>query len=133
MIRRPPRSTRTDTLFPYTTLFRSPPPASVLQRMEEDGFHITHVYGLTESYGPAVVCAWHEEWSDLPIGEQAKLKSRQGVPYPVLEALMVADAGTLEPVPADAETMGGVIWAERRVGNAWVRAGGLRGGSIHNK
>ena len=59
------------------------------------GFHITHVYGLTEVYGPAVVCDWHDEWNGLPPAEQARLKSRQGVRYPVLEGLMVADPQTL--------------------------------------
>ena len=87
----------------------APPPPAVLQRMEEDGFHITHVYGLTECYGPSVVCAWHDEWNDLSADEQAQKKSRQGVPYPVLEDLMVADPKTLAPVPQDGETMGEVF------------------------
>ena len=87
----------------------APPPAAVLQRMEEQGFHITHVYGLTESYGPATVCAWQEEWSLLPVERQAALKSRQGVGYAVLEDLMVADRDTLAPVPRDGETMGEVF------------------------
>ncbi len=87
----------------------APPPAAVLQRMEEQGFHITHVYGLTEVYGPATVCAWQEEWSMLPVEEQAALKSRQGVGYTVLEDLMVANPDTLEPVPRDGETMGEVF------------------------
>ena len=79
----------------------APPPAAVIERMERMGFHITHVYGLTEVYGPAVVCAWHDEWDGLPPGEQARLKARQGVRYPVLEGLMVADPQTLAPVPPD--------------------------------
>ena len=58
--------------------------------MEALGFHITHVYGLTEVYGPAVVCAWHDEWDELPAAERARLKARQGVTYPVLEGLTVA-------------------------------------------
>jgi fatty-acyl-CoA synthase len=87
----------------------APPPAAVLQRMEEQGFHVTHVYGLTESYGPATVCAWHDDWSARPPEEQARLKSRQGVGYAVLEDLTVADARTLEPVPADGKTMGEVL------------------------
>jgi fatty-acyl-CoA synthase len=87
----------------------SAPPAAVLEGMETLGFDITHVYGLTEVYGPAVVCAWHEEWSRLPIEEQAQIKARQGVRYPVLEGLMVADAKTLEPVPADGKTIGEVF------------------------
>ncbi len=85
------------------------PPAAVIEGMEEAGFDITHVYGLTECYGPAVVCAWHEEWDELPAAERARRKARQGVPYPVLEGLMVADPETLAPVPADGETMGEVF------------------------
>ncbi len=87
----------------------APPPASVLERMAEDGFEVTHVYGLTETYGPAVVCDWHEEWSDLDAGAQAALKARQGVAYPVQEGLMVADEKTLEPVAKDGSTMGEVF------------------------
>jgi fatty-acyl-CoA synthase len=87
----------------------APPPAAVLQGMAAMGIKVTHVYGLTETYGPAVICAWHEEWNELPADEQARLKSRQGVRYPVLEGLMVADPATLEPVPADGETMGEVF------------------------
>jgi len=87
----------------------SAPPAAVIQGMEALGFDVTHVYGLTEVYGPAVVCAWHEEWNALPAEEQARIKSRQGVRYPVLEGLMVADADTLVPVPADGTTIGEVF------------------------
>jgi fatty-acyl-CoA synthase len=87
----------------------APPPPAVLQRMEADGFHITHVYGLTECYGPSVVCAWHDEWNDLPADARAQKKARQGVPYPVLEDLMVADPETGAPVPQDGETMGEVF------------------------
>ena len=87
----------------------APPPPAVLQRMEEDGFRVTHVYGLTECYGPAVVCAWHEAWDDLPPDGRAEKKARQGVPYPVLEDLMVADPETLEPVARDGQQMGEVF------------------------
>ena len=87
----------------------APPPAAVIARMEEAGFHVTHVYGLTEVYGPATVCAWHDEWNALALGEQAALKARQGVPYPTLDGLMVADPEALKPVPADGETMGEVF------------------------
>ena len=87
----------------------SPPPAAVLEGMARLGIHVTHVYGLTEVYGPAVVCDWKAEWDALPAGEQARLKSRQGVPYVVQEGLMVADPATLAPVPADGETLGEVF------------------------
>jgi fatty-acyl-CoA synthase len=88
----------------------APPPASVLRRMEEEGFRITHVYGLTEVYGPAVVCDWHPEWDALDAEARAALKSRQGVGYHVLEDLIVANPNTLEPVPKDGETMGEVLF-----------------------
>jgi fatty-acyl-CoA synthase len=85
------------------------PPAAVIDKMEGAGFHITHVYGLTEVYGPAVVCAWHQEWDGLPAEERARLKARQGVPYPVLDELTVADPETLAPVAADGKTMGEIF------------------------
>ncbi len=88
----------------------APPPAAVLQAMAENDFEITHVYGLTETYGPAVICEWHEEWNDLPIAERARLNARQGVRYHMLERIMVADPKTLEPVPADGETLGEVFF-----------------------
>ncbi len=86
------------------------PPASVLAAMERAGFHMTHVYGLTETYGPAVVCAWKDKWNERPADEQARLKSRQGVRYHVLEGLQVIDPDTMTPVPADGETMGEVMF-----------------------
>jgi fatty-acyl-CoA synthase len=85
------------------------PPAAVIQGMEQRGFHITHVYGLTETYGPSTVCAWHDEWDALGGDERARLKSRQGVAYPVLDGLMVADPETLAPLPPDGATMGEVF------------------------
>ncbi|RKQ70690.1 acyl-CoA synthetase [Oceanibaculum indicum] len=87
----------------------APPPASIIQGMEALGIKVTHVYGLTEVYGPVVVCAWQPDWDSLPVEEQARIKARQGVNYPVLEGLMVADPETLAPVPADAQTMGEVF------------------------
>jgi len=85
------------------------PPAAVIEGMGELGFHITHVYGLTEVYGPAVICAWHDEWDELPAPERARLKARQGVTYPVLDGLMVGDPETLAPVPFDGMTMGEIF------------------------
>jgi len=86
------------------------PPAAIIQGMEALGARILHAYGLTETYGPAASCAWHEEWDDLPLAERARLKARPGVRYPVLEGLMVADPGTLEEVPHDGETLGEVMF-----------------------
>ncbi|HYL49239.1 MAG TPA: acyl-CoA synthetase [Stellaceae bacterium] len=85
------------------------PPAAVIEGMEKLGFAITHVYGLTEVYGPSVVCAWHDEWDTLPAPERARLKARQGVNYPVLEGLIVADPLSLAPTPHDGATMGEVL------------------------
>jgi len=85
------------------------PPAAVIERMEGMGFDVTHVYGLTEVYGPAVVCAWHDEWNARPPAERAALKARQGVAYVVQEGIMVADPVTLRPVPMDGETMGEIF------------------------
>ena len=79
----------------------APPPEAVLAAMREAGFDVTHLYGLTEVYGPAVVNEWHREWDELPPAEYAARKARQGVRYPVLEALDVLDPETLAPVPAD--------------------------------
>jgi fatty-acyl-CoA synthase len=87
----------------------APPPAAVIEGMERLGFTITHVYGLTEVYGPVTVCAWQEAWADLPPAEQARMKARQGVPYPVFEAVMVADPATLAPVAKDGAAMGEVL------------------------
>ncbi len=88
----------------------APPPAATLARMEAAGFQVHHVYGLTETYGPAVVNAWHTEWDALPGDERARIKARQGVRYPVLEALAVKDPGTMGNVPRDGETMGEVFF-----------------------
>ena len=87
----------------------APPPPTVIAQMEEAGFNVTHVYGLTEIYGPAVVCEWQESWAEKNKTTQAQLKGRQGVRYHVLEGLMVGDPETLDPVPADGETMGEVL------------------------
>ncbi len=87
----------------------APPPPAVLEAIEKQGFRVTHVYGLTEVYGPATVCAWHPEWDREDEAERARLKSRQGVRYPVMEGLMVADPATLAPVPADGATLGEVF------------------------
>jgi len=85
------------------------PPSSVISAMEAMGFEVTHLYGATEAYGPATVCQYQPEWSELPAAARAQKLSRQGVPYPVLEDAIVADPRTLQPVPRDGETMGEVL------------------------
>jgi fatty-acyl-CoA synthase len=86
------------------------PPAAMIEGMERMGFDITHVYGLTEVYGPATVCAKHEEWNALDIGERTRLNGRQGVRYLMEEGLAVMDPETMQPVPADGETMGEIMF-----------------------
>jgi fatty-acyl-CoA synthase len=86
------------------------PPAAVLEGMQRMGFDITHVYGLTETYGPAAVCAWQSDWDSLPIDQQAVLNGRQGVRYPVQEAVAVLDPQTMQAVPADGQTLGEVMF-----------------------
>jgi fatty-acyl-CoA synthase len=86
------------------------PPAAVIEGMEKMGFSITHVYGLTETYGPATVCAKQPEWQELPLDEQVRLNGRQGVRYTVEEGLAVMDPETMRPVPADGETMGEIMF-----------------------
>ena len=88
----------------------APPPEAVLAEMREAGFNVTHVYGLTEVYGPAVVNEWKEEWNALDGGAQAQKKARQGVPYVPLQGLSVMDPVSMTPVPADGETMGEVMF-----------------------
>ncbi|MES2793555.1 MAG: acyl-CoA synthetase [Planctomycetota bacterium] len=115
----------------------SAPPSSTIAAMEALNFHVSHVYGLTETYGPATLCEWHDEWDELPLDERAVLKSRQGVPYAVLEGLMVADPETLEPVPADGQTLGevflrGNIVMKGYLKNVKATEESFRGGWFHS-
>ncbi|OAI53210.1 acyl-CoA synthetase, partial [Betaproteobacteria bacterium SCGC AG-212-J23] len=86
------------------------PPASMIEGMKKMGFDITHVYGLTEVYGPATVCAKKPEWETLPLAEEVQLNGRQGVRYHVEEGVTVMDPDTMQPVPADGETMGEIMF-----------------------
>ena len=88
----------------------APPPEAVLGAMANAGFEVVHLYGLTETYGPAVVNEWKDEWSLLEGGDRAKMKARQGVRYASLEALSVIDPETMEAVPHDGQTMGEVMF-----------------------
>jgi fatty-acyl-CoA synthase len=97
---------------PHTVQFvtaGAAPPEAVLARMSEAGFNVTHVYGLTECYGPSVVNEWKSEWSTRSASEQAQLKARQGVAYTALDGLSVMDPATMAPVPADGQSMGEVM------------------------
>ena len=86
------------------------PPASMIEGMEQMGFDLTHVYGLTEVYGPAAVCAKQDHWDALPIGERARLNARQGVRYHLGREVRVLDPETMQPVPHDGETMGEIMF-----------------------
>jgi fatty-acyl-CoA synthase len=115
----------------------APPPAATLARMEAAGFQVHHVYGLTETYGPAVVNAWHSEWDLLPMDERARIKARQGVRYPVLEALSVKDPETMRDVPRDGETMGEVFFRGNVVMKGYLKnpkasGAAFKGGWFHS-
>jgi len=86
------------------------PPGAVIEGMQKMGFNLTHVYGLTETYGPAAVCSKHPEWDALPLGEQVRLNGRQGVWYHLQEGMTVMDPSAMEPVPRDSETMGEIMF-----------------------
>jgi len=99
--------------FPQTVTFNTaaaPPPEAVLAGMADAGFAVTHLYGLTETYGPAVVNEWHDDWDHLDKGPRTAKKARQGVRYAALEGLTVMDPETMERTPADGETIGEVMF-----------------------
>jgi fatty-acyl-CoA synthase len=85
------------------------PPSAVIEAMEQMGFKVTHLYGLTESYGPATLCAWQTDWSDLPLTERAQRMARQGIAMPTMAQAMVIDPETHQPVPQDGATIGEVM------------------------
>ena len=98
------------------------PPAAVIAGMEKMGIRVTHVYGLTETYGPVTLCAWQgRRWDELPAEEQAALKARQGVRGHMLEGLMVANPETLEPVPQDGSTLGEVFMRGNNVMKGYLK------------
>lgn len=115
----------------------APPPAALLKAMGENGFDITHVYGLTETYGPSVLCEWHRDWDELSIEEQAQKNARQGVRYHMLEGLMVADPDTMEPVPADGATIGEIFMRGNNVMMGYLKnpvatEAAFKGGWFHS-
>ena len=115
----------------------APPPAATIKRLEDQGFNVIHVYGLTETYGPAVVNAWHDEWDALEADARAGVKARQGVNYPVLEAISVRDPETMEEVPRDGETMGEVMFRGNVVMKGYLKnpkasAEAFEGGWFHS-
>ncbi len=99
----------------------APPPQAVLAAMKEAGFEVTHLYGLTETYGPAAVDEWQQEWDALEAAAQAEKKARQGVRYIVLDGLEVMNPETMEPVPRDGETMGEVMFRGNLVMKGYLK------------
>jgi fatty-acyl-CoA synthase len=99
----------------------SPPPAAVLEALEAENFKVTHVYGLTEVYGPATMCSWHSEWNALPPAEQARLKARQGVRYAAEDGVTVMDPISMKEVPRDGMTMGEVMFRGNLVMKGYLK------------
>ena len=112
------------------------PPAQVIGAIEEMGIAITHVYGLTEVYGPVTVCAWKSEWDEKTLDERATIKARQGVRYHTLAGTMVGEPSTMEPVPKDGKTIGEIFLRGNTVMKGYLKnpkatEEAFRGGWFH--
>jgi fatty-acyl-CoA synthase len=112
------------------------PPAAIIEGMERMGITVTHVYGLTEVYGPTIFCAWHEKWDDLSIQDKARIKARQGVRGPIMEGAMVADPIDMTPMPKDGESMGEIFMRGNNVMKGYLKntkatEESFRGGWFH--
>jgi fatty-acyl-CoA synthase len=112
------------------------PPSRVIESMGELGFRVLHLYGLTESYGPATLCAWQQDWDSLDMENKATQMARQGVVYHTMETLTVADPETLEPVPADGATIGELMLRGNTVMKGYLKNPGatddaFKGGWFH--
>jgi len=99
----------------------APPPAAVLEALEAENFKVTHVYGLTEVYGPATICSWHAAWDALPSAERARLKARQGVRYTAEDGVTVMDPVSMKEVPRDGTTMGEVMFRGNLVMKGYLK------------
>jgi len=114
----------------------SPPPAKVIKGMEELGFRVTHIYGMTELQGPSTLCVPQDSWADLPLEERAVFNARQGVRYPVVDGQMVADPKTLAPVARNGEAIGEILVRGNTVMLGYLKdakatAEAFRGGWMH--
>jgi len=112
------------------------PPSAVIKSMEQNGFRITHLYGMTESYGPSLVCTWQKEWAQLDLDARAKKMSRQGLRYVTSEKVMIADADTLEELPWDGETIGELMLGGNTIMKGYLKnteatEEAFRGGWLH--
>jgi len=112
------------------------PPSAVIEAMERNGFRVTHLYGLTETYGPATVCAWQDEWDALPAADRARKMARQGVGYITFEDVMVADAETLRELPRDGTSMGELMLRSNTAMKGYLKnpaatTAAFRGGWFH--
>mgnify|MGYP001197144235 CR=1 FL=1 len=115
----------------------APPPEAVLARMQEAGFALTHLYGLTETYGPAVLNEWHDSWDALPKEANVAKRARQGVRYAALEGLSVMNPESMQPVPADGETLGEIMFRGNIVMKGYLKNPkatdeAFRGGWFHS-
>jgi fatty-acyl-CoA synthase len=112
------------------------PPSAIIAAMERNGFRVTHLYGLTESYGPAVLCAWQEPWGALSADDRARMMARQGVNHSTVEALMVADPETMAELPWDGQTVGELMLRGNTVMKGYLKnpkatEAAFRGGWLH--
>ncbi|MEX0814727.1 MAG: acyl-CoA synthetase [Dongiaceae bacterium] len=112
------------------------PPSAVIEAMELNGFRVTHLYGLTETYGPTTLCAWQDEWDALPSADRARMMARQGVVYPTMQDAMVADPETLAELPRDGASLGELMLRGNTVMKGYLKnpaasEAAFRGGWLH--